>query len=60
HWFRHTNMHCAVAEGLGLHNTKALAVLALEQARSPFRQPKGEIRDDSRLHAAAARATLPA
>ncbi len=60
HWFRHTNMHCAVAEGLGLHNAKVLTILAQEQARSPFRQPAGGIGDDRRLHGATCHATLPA
>lgn len=41
HWFRHTNMHRAVAEGLGQHNAKVLAILAQEQARSPFRPAGG-------------------
>ncbi|PWC81385.1 hypothetical protein TSH100_27285 [Azospirillum sp. TSH100] len=38
HWFLHTNMRGAVAEGLELYNAKALAALAREQARSPFRR----------------------
>ncbi|ANC92855.2 GNAT family N-acetyltransferase [Azospirillum humicireducens] len=60
HWFRHTNMHRTVAEGLALHNARILAALALEQARSPFRQPAGGIGDDARLHRKAVQATLPA
>lgn len=38
HWFRHTTMHQAVAEGLALYNTKILAAFAHEQTRSPFQQ----------------------
>ncbi|MCM8738953.1 GNAT family N-acetyltransferase [Azospirillum sp. A1-3] len=41
HWFLHTNMRRAVAEGLELHNAKALAAFAQERARSPFRQHNG-------------------
>jgi hypothetical protein len=41
HWFLHTNMRRAVAEGLELHNAEALAAFAREQARSPFRQQTG-------------------
>lgn len=41
HWFLHSNMRRAVAEGLELDNAKALAALAQEQARSPFRKPAG-------------------
>ncbi|ALG75405.1 hypothetical protein VY88_25795 [Azospirillum thiophilum] len=39
HWFLHSNMHSAVAEGIDLHNAKILPVFAQEQARSPFRLP---------------------
>lgn len=59
HWFRHTNMHRAVAEGLGLYNARILATLAREQARSPFRQPAGGGGGNSRLHSAIGHATLP-
>ncbi|WP_372396039.1 GNAT family N-acetyltransferase [Azospirillum sp. HJ39] len=37
HRFLHSNMHSAVAEGIGLHNAMILPVFAQEQARSPFR-----------------------
>lgn len=39
HWFLHSNMHSAVAEGIALHNAGILPVFAQEQARSPFRPP---------------------
>ncbi|MBY6263836.1 GNAT family N-acetyltransferase [Azospirillum sp. 412522] len=38
HWFLHTNMRSAVAEGLELYNAKVLAAFAREQAHSPFRE----------------------
>lgn len=41
HWFLHTNMRRAVAEGLELYNAKALSVFAREEAHSPFRQQAG-------------------
>ncbi|WP_434624667.1 GNAT family N-acetyltransferase [Azospirillum sp. B2RO_4] len=41
HWFLHTNMRRAVAEGLELHNAKVLAAFTQEQARSPFRRQAG-------------------
>lgn len=41
HWFLHTNMRRAVAEGLDLYNAKVLAAFAAEQARSPYRQQGG-------------------
>ena len=41
HWFLHTNMRRAVAEGLELDNAKVLAAFAQERARSPFRQQAG-------------------
>lgn len=40
HWFLHTDMRRAVAEGLEPHNAKMLDCFAQEQARSPFRQPE--------------------
>jgi predicted N-acyltransferase len=41
HWFLHTNMRRAVAEGLELDNAKVFAAFAQEEARSPFRQQAG-------------------
>ncbi|SMF86383.1 hypothetical protein SAMN02982917_5944 [Azospirillum oryzae] len=41
HWFLHTNMRRAVAEGLQLDNAKVLAAFTQEQARSPFRRQAG-------------------
>ncbi|PWC33821.1 hypothetical protein TSO352_25935 [Azospirillum sp. TSO35-2] len=39
HWFLHTNMRHAVAEGLERYNAQVLATFAEEKARQPFRQP---------------------
>lgn len=41
HWFLHTNMRSAVAEGLELYNAKALANFSQERARSPYQQRDG-------------------
>jgi len=41
HWFLHTNMRLAVAEGLESYNAKALGKFAQEQTRSPYRPGDG-------------------
>jgi len=41
HWFLHTNMRSAVAEGLELYNAKALANFTQERARSPYQKRDG-------------------